>query len=109
MPNESLLHLFFGCDFSQIFWWKLNEEWNYDMELVDMLLDGRARSNLNCFKEILIIGFWSIWNHRNTILFEGDQINMDRCLAMFKETFSLIMHRAKPSLKDGMQQWLDAM
>jgi hypothetical protein len=30
-------------------------------------------------------------------------------LRFFKETFFLVMHRAKPSLKEDMQQWLDTL
>jgi hypothetical protein len=28
---------------------------------------------------------------------------------MFKESLSIIMYREKPSLKEGMQQWLDTL
>ena len=108
-PREYLNHLFFGCDFSQQFWWRLNQEWNYDLELYDMLLDGRSRAGQICFTEYLIIGCWSLWNHRNKIIFDGENLCLDLCIFMFKETFSLTMHRAKPSLKEGMQRWLDAI
>ena len=74
-----------------------------------MLLDGKARSGQSCFTEYLIIGCWSLWNHRNKIIFDGGYLNLDLCLRMFKEVFTLAMHRAKPSLKEGMQQWPDAM
>ena len=104
--NESRTHLFFGCEFSQIFWWKLNQEWNVDLDLIDMLLDGRNRANQKCFKEFLIIGCWSLWTHRNSIIFNGGHLDLDFCFSSFIETFSLIRHRAKPSLKDGMLQWL---
>ena len=107
--NETMQHLFFGSDFSQTFWWKLNQEWNYDLELMDMLLDGRARSDQPCFIEYLIIGCWSLWNHRNRIIFDHDELDWDACFSIFVENFSLIIHRAKPSLREGMQQWLDAM
>ena len=108
-PMEFMQHLFFGCEFSQIFWWRLNQEWNYDMDLYDMLTDGRSRAGYSCFTEYLIIGCWSLWCHRNSIIFDGGQLNIDTCCSIFKEFFSLTMHRAKPSLKEGMQQWLDAM
>jgi hypothetical protein len=31
------------------------------------------------------------------------------CMARFKATFALTMHRAKPSLREGMQSWLDTL
>ena len=107
--SKSRTQLFFGCEFSQIFWWKLNQEWNMDLDIIDMLIDGRNRFNQKCFKEYLIIGCWSLWNHRNKIIFDGGHLSLDSCFSFFKETFSLIRHRAKPSLNDGMQQWLDTL
>ena len=68
-PMEYMQHLFFGCDFSQTFWWRLNQEWNYDLDLYEMLLDGHARASHSSFKECLIIGCWSLWIHRNNIIF----------------------------------------
>jgi hypothetical protein len=84
-------------------------EWDTDLPLIDMLIDGKQRHNRIYFKEAMIVGCWSIWNHRNKIIFDYENISQDRCFAMFKESFSLIMHRGKPSLKEGMQQWLDTL
>jgi hypothetical protein len=36
-------------------------------------------------------------------------VAISQCFRFFKEDFSLIMHRAKPSLKEGMTQWLDTL
>jgi hypothetical protein len=107
--HEDLIHLFFQCDFSQTFWWKLGFKWDTDNSVIDMLIDGKQRHNSIYFKEAIIVGCWSIWNHRNKFIFDSQIISQDRCFTMFKESFSLIMHRAKPSLKEGMQQWLDTL
>jgi hypothetical protein len=40
--DETLLHLFFSCDFNQTFWWKIDQ--------------AKQISSNNCFKEALIIG-----------------------------------------------------
>nr|XP_051207333.1 uncharacterized protein LOC127323200 [Lolium perenne] len=37
---EDMIHLFFQCDFSQTFWWRLGMEWDTDLSLLDMLIDG---------------------------------------------------------------------
>jgi hypothetical protein len=34
------MHLFFECDFSQKIWWKLRMEWNTEMPLIEMLIEG---------------------------------------------------------------------
>jgi hypothetical protein len=49
----------------------------------------------------------ALWNHRNTFIFDGQDIYHLECLRFFKEGFKLIMHRAKPSLKEDTQQFLD--
>ena len=79
------------------------------MGLYEMLMDGQTRANHICFNEYLIIGCWSLWTHRNSIIFDNKHLDLDLCITFFREVFILTMHRAKPSLKEGMQQWLDAM
>jgi hypothetical protein len=106
---EDFIHLFFACDFSQRFWWKLNLEWNTELPIIDMLLDGKRRYNFACFKEVLMAGCWTIWNKRNQQIFDGDVVDMQASIILFKHTFALIRQRAKSSLKDGMSQWLDTL
>jgi hypothetical protein len=52
--EESMFHLFFSCDFSQNFWWKLGEEWNVELDTMDMIMDAGDRSHNTFFKEIMI-------------------------------------------------------
>jgi hypothetical protein len=106
---EDFIHLFFACDFSQRFWWNLNIEWNTELPIMDLLMDGKRRHDFSCFKEILLTGCWTLWNQRNRIIFDGEQCAMQYSLHFFKDLFSLIRHRAKPSLKEGMSQWLDTL
>jgi hypothetical protein len=107
--DEDFMHLFFSCDFSQRFWWKLNMEWNTDLGIFDMLIDAKQRFGFSCFKESLIIGCWSIWNHRNKFIFDNQLINLPVCFIFFKESFELVRYRAKPSLLEGMTEWLDTL
>ena len=107
--SEDYLHLFFECDFSRNFWWKLLLEWNNDLDLFSMLLAAKKSYKLICFKEILIVGCWSIWNHRNRSIFDNQPVCLDNCFEDFIYSFKLIMHRAKPSLKEGMTQWVDTL
>jgi hypothetical protein len=74
-----------------------------------MILDGKRRFNIPCFMEILMAGCWTLWNKRNRLIFDGDDVDIQSSVTIFKETFSLIRHMAKPSLKDGMSQWLDTL
>jgi hypothetical protein len=74
-----------------------------------MMLDCRQRFNIKCHKEVIIIGYWALWNSRDKIIFQDVIPDQLTCMKFFKETFQLVMHRAKPRLKEGMQQWLDTL
>jgi hypothetical protein len=56
--------------------------------------------------EIMIVGCWSIWDQTNDAIFNGNIPNHQRCISIFKSIFTLTMHRAKPSLKEGMNHGL---
>ena len=107
--NERRTHLFFECKFSKDFWSILGENWNTDLGFIEMLLDAQQKSTNGFYKVSLIAGCWSLWNHRNKIIFDNEQRSMVACLDMFKLSVSLIRHRVKPSLKEGMQDWLDLL
>ena len=108
-PNEHLMHLFFSCDFSQNFWMNIGYQWDTDHNLMEMLLEGRKQDTYGCFKECLIAGCWSLWKHRNSIIFDHKVKNMAFCISMFKKHFIMIIKKAKPGLKEGMQSWLDTL
>lgn len=106
-PKEHLMHLFFSCDFSQHFWMAIGLEWNTDYDIIEMLLEGKKRNQMKCFKECLIAGCWSFSKHRNGIIFNNKTKNMEYSMACFKEHFDTITKKAIPSLKEGMQSCLD--
>lgn len=107
--DETMLHLFFTCDFSQNLWWKIGEEWNTDLLLLDMIMDAERRSFNPFFKIAMIAGCWSLWNHRNSIIFDNQQRSLDICYNFFKSSIQEIRHRVKPGLKEGMQDWIDTL
>jgi hypothetical protein len=81
---EDFIHLFFACDFSQRFWWNLSIEWNTELTIMDLLLDGKRRHSISCFKEVLIAGCWTIWNQRNRAIFDDDEFDMQVSLHFFQ-------------------------
>jgi hypothetical protein len=107
--QENMIHLFFQCDFSQNFWWRLGEEWNTELEVIDMIMDAKKDQLTVFFNEAMIVGCWSIWNQRNSIIFDGKLVDPDSCFSFFRESISLIRHRVRPSLREGMQDWLDIL
>jgi hypothetical protein len=108
-PEETIMHLFFECTFSQSFWWALGLEWNVDMTLYQMIEEAQQRFSLGFLMEVMIAGCWSIWDQRNDAIFNANYPNVQTCMTRFKATFTLTMHRAKPSLREGMQSWLDTL
>jgi hypothetical protein len=93
-PEETLMHLFFECSFSQSFWWALGTEWNTDLHIHNMILDAKTRYSKEFIMEFFIRGCWSLWDQRS-------------CVSKFMIFCSAI--RAKPRLKEGMQAWLDTL
>ena len=83
-------------------------EWNNDLDLFNMLTDAK-RYKLICFKESLIVGCWSLWNHMNRCIFDNHPISLDIYFQDFLSSFDLVRHKAKPSLKEGMTQWVDTL
>ena len=104
---ETMPHLFFSCKFSMEFWNKLGESWDIELQFNDMIMDAKNRSGNNFFKIAMMAGCWSLWNHRNKIIFDNEQRSMNTCSAFFKASIEDIRHRVKPSLKEGMQAWID--
>jgi hypothetical protein len=53
-PQETLMHIFFECSFSQSFWWALGVGWDTDIDLHSMIIDAKHRYSLDFIMEIII-------------------------------------------------------
>jgi hypothetical protein len=71
-PQESIIHLFFECSFSQSFWWAIGFEWNVDMNIHDMIKDAKHRYSLQFIMDIIKSGCWSLWDQRNYAIINGN-------------------------------------
>jgi hypothetical protein len=103
------MHLFFECNFSQSFWWALNIEWDTDRDLHDMITDVKRRYSMDFIMEIIITGCWALWDQRNDMIFNHINHFVPSYIIKFKIYCSVILHRARPSLKEAMQAWLDTL
>ena len=101
--------VFFDCPFSKDFWNKLNITWPVNPDIISLLIEAKNRCSIPFFKIAMMVGCWGIWNHRNKIIFEGDPRSLDSCYDFFVFSINVIRHRIKPSLKEGMQAWLDLL
>jgi hypothetical protein len=52
--EESMTHLFFECEFSRTFWWRIGEECNLDYDLTKIITNARAYHLISFFKEAMI-------------------------------------------------------
>lgn len=69
--EEISLHLLFDfdCSFSESCWQYLGNHWNTLLLPDSVLMQTRRSFNFVIFREILIVGCWTIWCHRNSIIF----------------------------------------
>lgn len=109
-PSMRMLHIF-SLDANLVISSGGCSNWNgiLILPLLDML-EGNEHIELNrCPKEALILGCWSIWNHRNHIIFDAANKSIDVAFHSFKDFLSPVRHRAKTSLREGMSAWLDTL
>ena len=59
--EETLLHLFFSCPFSQDCWNTLHIHWNLNLDPLDMVIEARTTFGHCIFREIMITACWIIW------------------------------------------------
>ena len=67
--EETALHLFFTCPFSQACWQHLGVQWNLAMDFFHMLLHAKEGFSNPFFMEVFIISAWQIWKQRNNFIF----------------------------------------
>jgi hypothetical protein len=103
--EETLQHLFFECSFSKWCWRFVNVHWNTNLTPHNMIINSRRQFNSKIFIEIIMIVGWSIWCHRNAIIFDGASLSLGRWRQGFKAELSLTIHQAKPSTKELLINW----
>jgi hypothetical protein len=73
--EESIEHLFIGCQFAFEAWQSINLSVNSGMQPMQNLEFLRAQINQSFFMESIILFCWAIWMSRNThishLLFKG--------------------------------------
>lgn len=106
LQEETLRHLFFECPFSKQCWQSILIHWDLNLTPDSMLLAARQRFNSKIFREVLIIGCWSMWCHRNQIIFDGGTLSLARWKIAFREEFMQLGYRAKTCIKPLLQEFV---
>jgi hypothetical protein len=55
-----------------------------------------------------MIAGWTIWCHRNVVIFDGASVSLGRWRYALRDEFSLILYRAKPLTKALLKSWLSS-
>ncbi|KAF8646115.1 hypothetical protein HU200_065961 [Digitaria exilis] len=74
--------------------------------MTKMILQARIQFGICIFREVAILATWCIWKHRNSIIFDGASLSLDRWRQGFMEDVRMLLHRAKPTLKLVLKYWL---
>ncbi|RCV42444.1 hypothetical protein SETIT_9G217000v2, partial [Setaria italica] len=107
--EETISHLFFTCPFSEACWLYLGIHWDPSLQLQDMIVQALQHFGSTIFREIVTVVAWSIWCHRNSIIFDGQHVSFAQWRRSFVEDLSLVSLRAKPFVSSSLNLWLSSL
>jgi hypothetical protein len=98
--EEDFWHLFFCCPFSDACLTYLGIQWDSSLDFQLMVLDARQIFGLATFREIFILGCWSLWCHRNDIIFDAGSLTFSKWRAHFVREMNAVTLGVKPQLAE---------
>ena len=96
--EETLLHLFLACPFSQPCWATLGLVIQQPSDPYGTLMSFKNQLQLPFFMEIIVTMAWSIWTVRNDAIFKQVQPSLLHCRSVFIKEFAQVILRAKSSI-----------
>jgi hypothetical protein len=106
--EESLVHLFLACPFSDACWATLGLVIQNPSDPFGTLVSFRTQLQLLFLMEIIVTMCWTIWSVRNDAIFRHVQPSVQHCKATFRRDFAQVILRAKDSQAPLFNQWLEA-
>jgi len=106
-PEETCLHLFFTCAFSQSCWNWLLIDWDLDLPPHEMLTKARTDFGSHIFREIFITAAWMIWKVRNGVTFDNKAVSLTEWKILLKEELGLVCIKAKQRIADSLKVWCE--
>jgi hypothetical protein len=107
--EEDVAHLFLQCALAKAAWEWLGLIVPQHQDPFSVLEDFKSQLNLPFFMEIVIIMCWSIWKVRNDLIFRGEAVSLEKCKAVFKKCFGLVILRAKKRYLPTISLWLELL
>ena len=105
--RETLEHLFLVCPFATQFSAFLELTVPMFQDHIEVVASFRRQLNIPFFMEVIILGCWGIWMSRNDFIFRQLSPSVQGGRSILKKELALAMHRAKSSVIDLMQIWID--
>lgn len=104
--EETVEHLFFGCNFSRSCWEDLGIVWPAHGDRLQLLHAAKDVWSKPMFMETFILAAWSIWKERNNLHFRGIIPTRHGWRQRFKNDFRMMKHRVKEALWPFVEQTL---
>jgi hypothetical protein len=105
--EETALHLFFTCPFSQACWQHLGVQWNLVIDFFHMLLQVKQGFSHPFFMEVFIISAWQIWKQRNNNIFSRGQPSFLAWKTCFVDEACLKAHRISENKRAPFLSWIE--
>ncbi|KAF8711301.1 hypothetical protein HU200_029324 [Digitaria exilis] len=106
--DEDIMHHFF-TPFSSACWTYLDIHWNTSVDFQTMMLEARVNFGSVIFREVIIMAMWSIWTHRNSIIFDGGSLSFAWWRRSFVEGMMTVTLRINSHIKDKIVVWLSSL
>jgi hypothetical protein len=103
---ETNAHLFLQCNFAKACWNSIGVNYSSSETVLQIFEKIKKDLALPFFMEIIILLAWSIWQTRNSWIFNNIDPSVQCCRRIFKKEFSLVLLKAKPSLLLAMDAWI---
>lgn len=105
--EETLEHLFLQCPFAIQCWQMLHLQIDFLYNSIQSLQSFKVQLHVPFFMDVIILLSWCIWMARNDQIFRNIQPTLQRCRSHFEQEFAWVILRAKKSLPQEMQLWMD--
>ena len=106
---ETRDRLFFNCQFAQVCWKYLCPMmvFHHGLSHLDYIEQLKEQIQKPFFMEIIILCSRALWLTRNDFIFNGKELDLYRCRAIFKYNLKWLKHRAARKKYGMYADWVD--
>ncbi len=106
---EDFMHLFFCCPFATRCWNFVGIQWQSNLGFMPMVIEAKRNFPHVFFIEVIAVALWNIWRRRNDFIFNNVQPSFNSWKSLFRDDFTLLLHRVKAQDKPFWKSWLDSL